>query len=164
MSLQEVQEPFPPICHSSTSTWSPDRCGLLRCAYAAFLRRGGRFPHRGSRIGPPTQIKARNEPRRGTAQLLLQQRFRVQCFFRTMDARKQGRNASVPFVELPYPDVPCAALGQTIDQAKRCVLESDRTLMLQSDALRRIANFSPEDCLRPTGRMPGSRRLVLSFT
>jgi hypothetical protein len=51
-----------------------------------------------------------------------------------MDVRKQGRNASVPLVKLLYPDVACAALGQAIEQAKRCVLESDRTLMLQSDA------------------------------
>jgi hypothetical protein len=58
----------------------------------------------------------------------------VQYFFRTMDVRKQGRNASVPLVKLLYPDVACAALGQAIEQAKRCVLESDRTLMLQSDA------------------------------
>jgi hypothetical protein len=64
----------------------------------------------------------------------------VQYFFRTIDVRKQGRNASVPLVKLLYPDVPCAALGEAIDQAKRCVLESDRTLMLQSDACFRNKN------------------------
>jgi hypothetical protein len=61
----------------------------------------------------------------------------VQYFFRTMDVRKQGRGGSVPIVKLLYPDVACAALGQAIDQAKRCVLESDKTLMLQADACSR---------------------------
>jgi hypothetical protein len=46
----------------------------------------------------------------------------------------------VPLVKLLYPDVACAALGQAIDQAKRCVLESDRTLMLQADACSRNNN------------------------
>jgi hypothetical protein len=64
----------------------------------------------------------------------------VQYFFRTMDVRKQGRSGSVPLVKLLYPDVACAALGQAIDQAKRCVLESDRTLMLQADACSRNNN------------------------
>jgi hypothetical protein len=64
----------------------------------------------------------------------------VQYFFRTMDVRKQGRSGSVPLVKLLYPDVACAALGQAIDQAKRCVLESDRTLMLQADACSKNNN------------------------
>jgi hypothetical protein len=64
----------------------------------------------------------------------------VEYFVRTMDLRKQGRSGSVPLVKLLYPDVACAALGQAIDQAKRSVLESDRTLMLQADACFRNRN------------------------
>jgi hypothetical protein len=64
----------------------------------------------------------------------------VQYFFRRMDVRKQGRNGSVPLVKQVYPDVPCAALDQAIDQAKRSVLESDKALMLQADACSRNNN------------------------
>jgi hypothetical protein len=52
----------------------------------------------------------------------------------------KDENASLPLVKPLYPDVACAALGEAIDQAKRCVLESDRTLMLQSDACFRNKN------------------------
>ena len=64
----------------------------------------------------------------------------MQYFFRRMDVRKQGRNGSVPLVKQVYPDVPCAALDQAIDQAKRSVLESDKALMLQADACSRNNN------------------------
>jgi hypothetical protein len=64
----------------------------------------------------------------------------VQYFFRTVDVRKAGRNGSAPLVKRLYPDVPCYALGQAIDQAKRMVLESDKALMLQSDACFRNRN------------------------
>ena len=64
----------------------------------------------------------------------------MQYFVRTMDVRKQGRSGSAPLVKLVYPDVACAALSQAIDHAKRCVLESDKTLMLQADACSRNNN------------------------
>jgi hypothetical protein len=64
----------------------------------------------------------------------------VQYFVRTMDVRKQGRSGSVPLVKRLYPEVACAALGQAIDQAKRSVLESDRSLMLQADVCSRNRN------------------------
>lgn len=64
----------------------------------------------------------------------------MQYFFRTIDVRKEGRRGSGPIVKRLYPEVACAALGQAIDRAKRTVLESDRTLMLQSDACSRNRN------------------------
>lgn len=64
----------------------------------------------------------------------------MQYFFRTSDVRKEGRRSSVPLVRRLYPDVACAALDQAIDRAKQTVLESDRTLMLQSDACYRSRN------------------------
>ena len=64
----------------------------------------------------------------------------MQYFVRTMDVRKQGRSGSVPLVKLLYPDVACAALGQAIDQAKRNVLESNKTVMLRADACSRNMN------------------------
>jgi hypothetical protein len=57
-----------------------------------------------------------------------------------MDSRKDGRNRSAPLVKRQYPEVPCAALGEAIDGAKWTVLESDRNLMLQSDACSRNRN------------------------
>ena len=56
----------------------------------------------------------------------------MQYFFRTSDVRREGRRSLAPLVRRLYPDVACAALGQAIDQAKQAVLESDKTLMLQS--------------------------------
>ena len=64
----------------------------------------------------------------------------MQYFVRTVDVRKQGRSGSAPLVKVLYPDVPCAALGEAIDHAKRRVLESDKTLMLQADACSRNNN------------------------
>jgi hypothetical protein len=62
----------------------------------------------------------------------------VLYFVRTMDARKESRRkGSVPLVKLLYPELACSALGQAIAQAKRRVLASDRTLMLQADACSR---------------------------
>jgi hypothetical protein len=57
-----------------------------------------------------------------------------------MDVRKQGRNGSEPLVKLLYPEVACAGLNEAIDQAKRSVLESDKSLMLQADACCRNRN------------------------
>jgi hypothetical protein len=57
-----------------------------------------------------------------------------------MDVRKQGRSGSAPLVKQLYPDVAFAALDQAIDQAKRNVLEADKTLMLQADACSRNSN------------------------
>ena len=64
----------------------------------------------------------------------------MQYFFRTIDVRKEGRSGSAPLVKRVYPEVPCSALGEAIDQAKRMVLESDKSLMLQSDACFRNKN------------------------
>lgn len=65
----------------------------------------------------------------------------MQYFVRTLDLRKQSpRSGSAPLVKHLYPDVVCAALGQAIGQAKRMVLESDKTLMLQADACFRNRN------------------------
>jgi hypothetical protein len=64
----------------------------------------------------------------------------VQYFFRTSDVRKEGRRSLVPLVKRVYPDVACAALDEAIARAKQTVLESDRTLMLQSDACSRNGN------------------------
>lgn len=62
----------------------------------------------------------------------------MQYFVRTMDVRKESHGrGSVPIVKRIYPELACAALGQAIDQAKRRVLESDRTMMLQADACSR---------------------------
>jgi hypothetical protein len=58
-----------------------------------------------------------------------------------MDVRKENRQrGSVPLVKRLYPELACSALGQAIDQAKRRVLESDRTIMLQADACSRNRN------------------------
>jgi len=65
----------------------------------------------------------------------------VQYFVRTMDVRKESRqSSSVRLVKRLYPELVCSALGQAIDEAKRRVLESDRTLMLQADACSRNRN------------------------
>ena len=65
----------------------------------------------------------------------------MQYFVRTMDVRKESRHsASVPFVKQEYLELACSTLGQAIDQAKRSVLESDKTIMLQADACARNRN------------------------
>jgi hypothetical protein len=65
----------------------------------------------------------------------------MEYFVRTMDARKQSHGrGSVQVVKRQYPELACAALGQAIDQARRRVLESDKTLMLQADACSRNRN------------------------
>ena len=64
----------------------------------------------------------------------------MQYFVRTMDARKDSRQRSVPIVKLLYPELACSTLSQAIDQAKRSVLESDKTIMLQADACFRNLN------------------------
>jgi hypothetical protein len=63
---------------------------------------------------------------------------KVLYFVRTTDSRKQPKwRGSVPVVKRLYPELACSALGQAIDQAKRRVLASDKTLMLQADACSR---------------------------
>lgn len=65
----------------------------------------------------------------------------MQYFVRAMDARKENpRSRSVPLVRRLYPELVCSTLGQAIDQAKRSVLESDKTVMLQADACSRNRN------------------------
>jgi hypothetical protein len=64
----------------------------------------------------------------------------LQYFVRTIDARKESRQRSVPIVKLLYPELACSTLSQAIDQAKRSVLESDKTIMLQADACFRNLN------------------------
>ncbi len=65
----------------------------------------------------------------------------MQYFVRITDVRKEARNrASVPFVKQSYPELACPTLGQAIEQAKRNVLESDKTIMLQADACFRNMN------------------------
>jgi hypothetical protein len=57
-----------------------------------------------------------------------------------MDTRKESRQRSLPIEKLPYPDLACSTLSQAIEQAKRSVLESDKTRMLQADACFRNQN------------------------
>jgi hypothetical protein len=65
----------------------------------------------------------------------------VQYFVRTTDVRKENRRGgSAPLVKRLYPELACPSLGQAIDQAKRSVLESDKTMMLQADACSRNRN------------------------
>ncbi len=55
-----------------------------------------------------------------------------------MDVRKENRRSGTgPLVKQLYPEFACSSLGQAIDQAKRSVLEADRTIMLQADACSR---------------------------
>jgi hypothetical protein len=69
------------------------------------------------------------------------ERFQVQYFVRVMDVRKENRqSASLPLVKQVYPELACSALGEARDHAKRTVLESDRTIMLQADACLRNRN------------------------
>jgi hypothetical protein len=65
----------------------------------------------------------------------------VQYFVRALDVRKENRRSlSAPFVKRLYPELAFATLGQAIDQAKRSVLEADKTVMLQADACSRNRN------------------------
>jgi len=65
----------------------------------------------------------------------------VQYFVRTNDLRKENRNkSSVPLVKHLYPELACSTLGEAIEQAKRSVLASDKTIMLQADACFRNLN------------------------
>ncbi len=65
----------------------------------------------------------------------------MEYFVRTRDVRKENRRSgSAPLVKQTYPELSCSALGQAIDQAKRRVLESDKTIMLQADACCRNRN------------------------
>ena len=65
----------------------------------------------------------------------------MQYFVRTMDVRKENRHSgSVPLVKRLYPELACCNLDQAIDQAKRSVLESDKTIMLRADACARNIN------------------------
>jgi len=65
----------------------------------------------------------------------------VQYFVRTIDVRKENRRGGAePLVKRLYPEVACPTLGQAIEQAKRRVLESDRTVMLLADACSRNQN------------------------
>ena len=54
----------------------------------------------------------------------------MQYFVRTMERHKES-------MKQLSAEVPCAALNQAIDEAKRTVLESDRAIMLQADACSR---------------------------
>ena len=66
---------------------------------------------------------------------------KLQYFVRTTDVRKESRHgASAPLVKREYPELACYNLDQAIDQAKRSVLESDKTIMLQADACSRNMN------------------------
>ena len=65
----------------------------------------------------------------------------MEYFVRTMDVRKESRQSgSAPLMKQQYPELVCSALGQAIDEAKRRVMESDRTIMLQADACSRNRN------------------------
>ena len=65
----------------------------------------------------------------------------MQYFVSTTDVRKEDRRSgSAPLLKREYPELACATLDQAIDQAKRRVLESDRTIMLRADACSRNNN------------------------
>ena len=65
----------------------------------------------------------------------------MQYFVRTNDARKDSRHGgSVPLEKQLYPELTCFTLGQAIEEAKRSVLESDKTIMLRADACSRNNN------------------------
>jgi len=65
----------------------------------------------------------------------------VQYFVRTDDIRKESRHSgSAPLTKRLYPELACFTLGQAIEEAKRSVLESDKTIMLRSDACSRNNN------------------------
>ena len=65
----------------------------------------------------------------------------MEYFVRTTDVRKENRQSgSAPLVKREYPELVCSALGQAIEEAKRRVLESDKSIMLQADACSRNRN------------------------
>ena len=64
----------------------------------------------------------------------------MQYFARAMDVRKEHPRSSVPLAKRLYPEFACSSLGQAIDQARRSVLESDKTIMLQAEACSRNRN------------------------
>ena len=66
----------------------------------------------------------------------------MEYFVRTTDVRKENRqSSSVPLMKRLYPELICSALDQAIDEAKRRVLESDKSIMLQADACSRNRNL-----------------------
>lgn len=65
----------------------------------------------------------------------------VQYFVRTDDVRKESRHSrSAPLTRQSYPERVCFTLGEAIEEAKRSVLESDKTIMLRADACSRNNN------------------------
>lgn len=65
----------------------------------------------------------------------------MQYFVRTEDVRKESRpSGSVPLIRRLYPDLACFTLSQAIEEAKRRVLESDKTILLRADACSRNNN------------------------
>lgn len=65
----------------------------------------------------------------------------MQYFVRANDVRKESRHSgSAPLVKRLYPELACFTLGQAIEEAKRTVLESDKTIMLRADACSRNNN------------------------
>jgi hypothetical protein len=65
----------------------------------------------------------------------------VQYFVRTDDMRKESKpNGSIPLSKRSYPERPCFTLSEAIEEAKRSVLESDKTIMLRADACSRNNN------------------------
>ncbi len=65
----------------------------------------------------------------------------MQYFVRTDDIRKESRHSgSVPLSKRLYPELACFTLSQAIEEAKRSVLEADKTIMLRSDACSRNNN------------------------
>ena len=64
----------------------------------------------------------------------------MRYFARAMDVCKEHPRSSVSLTKRSYPELACGSLGQAIDQAKRSVLESDKTMMLQAEACSRNRN------------------------
>ena len=65
----------------------------------------------------------------------------MQYFVRTEDVRKESRHSgSVPLIKRLYPELACFTLSQAIEEAKRSVLASDKTIMLRADACSRNLN------------------------
>ena len=86
-------------------------------------------------LQPPQAVVEAKDP------LCWWERFQVQYFVRTSDARKESRHGgSTPLVKQLYPEIACSSLGEAIEQAKRSVLESDKATMLRADACSRNRN------------------------
>ena len=65
----------------------------------------------------------------------------MQYFVRTTDVRKESRHgSSTPIVKREYPELACYNLNHAIDEAKRSVLGSDKTILLQADVCTRNLN------------------------